>query len=237
MASDIRIFAIFNIIMFTDLLGFFLLFGNYDLRFFIYIGIIPTLILNLWAIIYVIAPYRFESSFVLFKGGWGLLTSFLYFLVVEKFLYDIIHFETLFPFFFGLFFYMITIVAVIVIQHLLIYDKMKIPKGPGAWPKVMAFIPALSYMFGQILFSAIKSDDTKTLIFACGMIVLEIFPVLFIKCIHQYFFFMKHREALLAKYPNLDKPKKQRVFRDKSKNHKHKSKKHKHGVDKKRKTY
>lgn len=236
-AGDIRFVAIFNILMFSDLLGILPLYGEPRISFFIYVGIVPALILNIWAILYVVAPYRFESSFILFYGVWGMITSFLYFVVVEKYLYSILHLETWLYFFLGLLFYLVSVAAVLVTQHLLIYDKLKPLKGPGAWPKVMAFIPAFSFIFSQFLFSTIKSDDIKALIFAGCMAALMLLMLLFVQYIHQYFFFIKHKEALLAKYPNLDKPKKQRVFRDKSKNHKHKSKKHKHGVDKKRKTY
>ncbi|TCP31198.1 hypothetical protein EV207_10381 [Scopulibacillus darangshiensis] len=224
--TDIRFIAMMNVLFFSDLLGFLPLLGIPRLPFFINLAIIPVIILNIWLLVYIIAPYRFELSFTLFQGVWGVLTSFLYFLVTQKFLYNILHFETLLFFYLGLALYLISVSGVIIIQHLSINGKIKIPEGPGAWTKWIAIVPGFSYVFGQMIFSIIKSDDIKALIFVGCILGAMIFPILFVKLLHQYFFFIKNKDALLAKYPTLNKPKKERIFQKRPKNSKsHKRKK------------
>ncbi|MFD2922404.1 hypothetical protein ACFS6F_01455 [Halobacillus naozhouensis] len=222
--SEIRSMAIFHVLLFTDFMGLYMLFGHSELGFIFNIGLIPVIILNLWSILYVVAPYRFELSFVLFYGIWGLLTSFLHFLVIQKFLYNIVQFESLLFFYLGLTFYLFSIISVLVIQHLSLYDKIKIPEGPGAWPKWVAIIPGFSFLFAQLVFSAINSEDVKALIFVGGLTLVMIYPVLAVKLVHQYFFLKKHKKELSARYSGLGKSKKDRIFNGKkSKRHKQKA--------------
>lgn len=201
-----------NVQFFMDFFGFFPLYFTPGLKIFVDLAIIPVVIFNIWSLLYFIAPYRFELSFVLFQGLWGVFTSFLFFLVAEKFFYHILHIESFLFFYLGLVFYLMSLVGVIVIEYLWVYDKVKIPEGPGSWPKAMAFVPALSYMIGQFIFTAIKNENITGLIFA-GIISLAMFiPFLFVRFVHQYFFLIGHKETLKARDRYLCAPKKDRPF-------------------------
>ncbi|WP_079527548.1 hypothetical protein [Halobacillus hunanensis] len=230
--GDIRFHALIHVLLFTDLLGFGSLLGDPKIPFFIYLAIIPVIILNLWLILYLVAPYKFELSFVLFYGVWGVLTSFLYFLVTQKFLYTIVQFESLLFFYLGLAFYLITIVSVLVTHYLSLYDKVKIPDGPGAWPRWLAIVPGVGYLFAQLILSAINSDDIKALLFVGCVILTMLYPILMTRLTHQYFFLRKHKKEVMKIYSGLGKPKKDRKFDKKNSNkHKRKTKRKKNAVN------
>ncbi len=158
-----------------------------------------------------IAPYRFESSFHLFFGIWGLFTSFIMFLVIQKFLYNLFPFQSLQFFFISLRLYILSIIAVQVLHLLFLYGKLSPLKGPRRnWAPLVAITPALSYVIGQFIFSIILSDDLKALIFVACESMIILYPVFCIKFIHQYYFSRKNKHALNEKYPKLNAPKKQR---------------------------
>ncbi|WP_079527539.1 hypothetical protein [Halobacillus hunanensis] len=210
LAAEIRSMTIIHVLLFTDFMGLYMLFGHSELGFIFNLGLVPVIILNVWSVLYIIAPYRYELSFVLFYGVWGLLTSFVHFLVIQKFLYNIVQFESLGFFYVGLIFYLLSVSSVLVMQHLTLLDNFKIQEGPGTWPKWVAVIPGFSYLFAQFVFTAIQSGDIKSLIFVGALTLVTIYPILAVKLIHQYFFLIKYKEELMVKYPVLGRPKKSR---------------------------
>ncbi len=209
--SEIRSKTIFQVLILSDFLGFFLLVGLPELSFILNLVLIPVITLNFWALLYIIAPYRFELSFVLFNGFWGFVTSFIYFLVTQKYIYNILEFESLLFFNLGLSFYFLSVLSVLVIQHLLLNDKIKIPEGLNAWSNWISIVPYLCFGFVELIFIATKSDDIKPLIFVGVVLVVMVFPVSTVKLIHQYIYLRKYQQEVKAEYQDLGKPKKDRM--------------------------
>jgi hypothetical protein len=50
-------------------------------------ALIPCLVIHLWATLYIIAPYKFEKSYYLYLGVFGVVNTYVYFIVIQKFLY------------------------------------------------------------------------------------------------------------------------------------------------------
>ena len=81
----------------SNIIGFFLLFmyflgifplvgAPFSLPFFI-AAVIPVAILQIWAIVYLIDPYRFEKSYYLFFGVYGVVNTYVFFISIQKILY------------------------------------------------------------------------------------------------------------------------------------------------------
>ncbi|WGG45641.1 hypothetical protein [Rossellomorea sp. DA94] len=50
-------------------------------------GLFPIICIHLWALFYIIAPYKFEMSYYLYLGVFGIVNTFVYYLVIQKFIY------------------------------------------------------------------------------------------------------------------------------------------------------
>ncbi|MFD2922403.1 hypothetical protein [Halobacillus naozhouensis] len=209
--GEVRSRGILHVLILTDLMGLFTLLGPSELTFALPIATVLGIILNVWALLYLIAPYRFESSFFLFFGTWGLFTSFIMFLVIQKFLYNIFQYHSLQFFYISLTLYILCIIGVQVLHLLFLYERLTPPKGPRRnWTPLVAITPALSYVIGQLVYSMIVSEDIKALIFVACESLLILYPIFCIKFIHQYYFLIKNKQSLNEKYPNLNLPKKNR---------------------------
>jgi hypothetical protein len=56
-------------------------------------ALIPIICIHLWALFYIIAPYKFEKSYYLYLGVFGIINTYVYLLVIQKFLYIHIYVE------------------------------------------------------------------------------------------------------------------------------------------------
>lgn len=54
---------------------------------FLLAAIIPITIIQLWAIVYLIDPYKYEKTYYLFFGIYGAVNTYVYFLVILKLIY------------------------------------------------------------------------------------------------------------------------------------------------------
>lgn len=50
-------------------------------------AIIPIIIIQVWAIVYLIDPYKYEKSYYLFFGIYGVVNTYVFFLVILKLIY------------------------------------------------------------------------------------------------------------------------------------------------------
>lgn len=84
-----NIFVFFFV--FLDLIGVLFLLGEPLIPSLFWGGMIPVIFIHLWSIPYAIAPYTFERSYYLFFGVYGIINTFVYFLVIQKLTYS--HFQ------------------------------------------------------------------------------------------------------------------------------------------------
>lgn len=89
-------------LLFLDFFGIFPLLAEPFSYEFLMAAIIPTGLLHLWAIIYIVDPYRFELSNYLFFGIYGIVNTYVLFLVTQKFLYLHLQVSSNLPFIFGI---------------------------------------------------------------------------------------------------------------------------------------
>jgi hypothetical protein len=65
-------------------------------------AVIPVVLLHIWAIPYIADPFKYEKSYYLFLGVYGIVNTYIYFLVIQKFLYVNIGIDSKMPFIAGL---------------------------------------------------------------------------------------------------------------------------------------
>jgi len=100
--EDNRVTIIFMVLFFIDFMGFLpSLIGSFSKLFFI-AALVPAIILNLWTLAYILAPFKLEKSFHLFMGIFSIVSTYLYWLGIEKIIYIDIGIKGNIPFTIGL---------------------------------------------------------------------------------------------------------------------------------------
>lgn len=92
-------------------------------------AIIPIALISIWAIVYVIDPYKNEKSYYLFFGIYGIVNTYVFFLVVVKLLYVNIGVEGTKPFVLWLMLFIALLVGVNILNVKALnsgtYDKLQ----------------------------------------------------------------------------------------------------------------
>ena len=218
-----------NIICFFTLFLYFIgllpIIGEtFSLTFFL-AAIIPTVLISVWAIIYLIDPYRFEKSYYLFFGIYGVVNTYVYFLCIVKLLYIDMRVEGKVPFILSLFLFILLIVGVNFLNIKALYSgtyhKLQNMKSINvAWVS----IGALGYILGQFLLSFIYTDSALYTLLIVLISSLSILTAYFTIFIHRYYFINKNMEAVKQLYPSFGLPKSERYRKIKRKKKKQKQK-------------
>jgi hypothetical protein len=200
-------------LIFLDLLGLLPLVSvPFSYPFFL-AAIIPVAILHLWAIVYIIAPYRFEHSYYLFFGVYGIINTYVFFLTIQKLLYAHIKMEGSLSFIIGsiIFIGLIIIMNWINIKalHSGTYAALQ-KKGNTMNISKAIFAAGIGYVLSQIILTFIFSEEIKIMIFTFLLATLSILTAYFSIFIHRYFYMKKHKDKLKQVYPDFGLPKKSR---------------------------
>ncbi|WP_277585957.1 hypothetical protein [Psychrobacillus antarcticus] len=211
-----------NIICFFILLlyiiGLFPIIGEtFSVTFFL-AAIIPTVIISVWAIIYLIDPYKYEKSYYLFFGIYGVVNTFVYFLCIVKLLYLDMKVEGKVPFILTMLLFIILLVGVNVLNIKALnsgtYHKLQNMRSINvAWVS----IGALGYLIGQFLLTFIYTDSALYTLFIVLISLLSILTAYFTVYIHRYFFIDKNIELVKQVYPTFGLPLSERYTNSKRK--------------------
>lgn len=179
-------------------------------------AIIPIALISIWAIVYVIDPYKNEKSYYLFFGIYGIVNTYVFFLVVVKLLYVNIGVEGTKPFVLWLMLFIALLVGVNILNVKALnsgtYDKLQKKKSLNmSW----AMIGALGYIVGQFILSFIYSDDAVSTLLIVLVSLLALLTSYFSVYIHRYYFIHKNIELVKQVYPNFSLPKSERNTRKK----------------------
>ncbi|MFC4025271.1 hypothetical protein ACFOUV_15855 [Oceanobacillus longus] len=202
-------------IIFLDIMGLLPILGEpFSFQFF-WPAIIPVGLLHLWAILYIVAPYKFEQSYYLFFGIYSVVNTYIYFLVIQKLLYVNIGVESQIPFLVGL---LLLICLLVFFQYFNIkmlysgnYAKLQ-KNGSKSKMNLSPFLTASSigYVIAQILMASFMTDSIFNIIIISGVSIMSILTAFFSISIHRFFFIKKNQEAVRKVYPEFGLPKKHR---------------------------
>jgi len=205
-----------NIICFFTLflyfVGLFPIIGEtFSLPFFL-AAIIPTGLISIWAVIYLIDPYKYEKSYYLFFGLYGVVNTYVYFLCIVKMLYIDMLVEGMIPFTLTLLLFILLVVGVNFLNVKALYsgtyDKLQKMKSiPVSWTS----IGALGYLLGQFLLTFIYTDSAVYSLLIVLISLLSIFTAYFTVYIHRYFFMDKNMKLVKQMYPDFGIPKNERT--------------------------
>lgn len=188
-------------------LGIFPLVGApFSLPFFI-AAIIPVAILQIWAIVYLIDPYKFEKSYYLFFGVYGVVNTYVFFISIQKILYTNMGATGSTPFITGL----IMLIALLIGMNWMnwkalysgTYHKLQQKSSISiGWVTVGGF----GYVIAQIILSFFYSDSTVFIIIIVCSSILSLCTAFFSINIHKYFFISKNMDLVKQVYPEFGLP-------------------------------
>lgn len=196
------------VMMFLNFFGLFPLIGEPFIFSLFIIGFIPTMIMNIWGILYIVDPYRFELSYYLYFGIYGFVNTFVYSLVLVKILYFwlgiqekwlvvfILLFVNSLPFFANWLNYKMLYAGT--------YDKLQKKKN---WRiPILLLPPSSGYILYQLTDSYGGPSASMILFFIC-ILMLTVFTAYFSTNVHKYFFLKNNMTTVLKVFPSFGQPK------------------------------
>ena len=199
------------IILFMDFFGILPLLGEpFSYPYFL-AAIIPVTLIHIWAIFYVVAPYKFEQSYYLLMGMYAVVNTYVYFLVTQKLLYLHIGITSSVPFIVGILFF----IGLIVFMNWLnvkalysgTYDKLQKKRSLNMpWLAV----GTIGYLIGQMILMFVYSESAQMMILVIVISLLSVIIAYFSIFIHRYFFIKKNIEAVKQVHPTFGLSKKER---------------------------
>ncbi|MBO0589714.1 hypothetical protein [Sporosarcina sp. E16_8] len=170
-------------------------------------AIIPVVILQIWAFLYIIAPYKFEKSYYLFFGVYGVVNTYVYFLAIQKLLYLHLGAEGKGPFIIGF----ILFIGLLVTMNWLnvkalytgTYHKMQQMKSINV--HYLSFA-GIGYVIAQLVLTFVYSEYAKMMFFILLLSLLSLFTAYFTVCIHRYYYISKNMVRVKQVYPSFGLP-------------------------------
>ncbi len=181
-------------------------------------AIIPVAIIQIWAIIYLIAHYKYEKSYYLYFGVYGVVNTYVYFLAIQKFIYLNLGATGYLPFIIGIVLFLALIFGVNWMNWKALYSgtyyKLQQKTSiPVSW----IAIGGLGYVLGQIILSFIYSDSALYILLIVGISIVSLFTAFCSVHIHKYFFISKNMDLVKQVYPEFGLPLSERYTKRKKK--------------------
>lgn len=196
-----------NFLVFLYLIGILPLMGEpFSLSFFL-AAIIPTVLVTLWGILYIVAPYKYEKSYYLFLGVYGIVNTYVYFVVNQKFLFVNLGLNNWGPFLSNAILFLLLIGGMNWMNWKALYSetyyklqqKRSIPVG---W----ASVAGASYILGQLILSFVYTDSGVSILIIVCLSLISLFTAFLSINIHRYFFIQKNIEKVKDMFPEFGLP-------------------------------
>ncbi|MCC5803454.1 hypothetical protein [Rossellomorea vietnamensis] len=200
-------------LFFLDIIGLLPILGEPFSYAFVWPAVVPVALLHIWAVFYVVAPYTFEKSYYLFFGIYGIVNTYVYFLVIQKYLYVYAGLNGKAPFILGLLLLIGLLVFFQLLNHRMLYSGTYArlqgkEKKTSLSPALTA--SSIGYVLAYILISSFMTESLVAVIIMTGVSILSILTAFFSTTVHRYFFIMKHEETVKKVYPQFGLPKRKR---------------------------
>ncbi|MDL4842644.1 hypothetical protein [Aquibacillus rhizosphaerae] len=176
-------------------------------------AVIPIVIINLWAILYIVAPFKYEKSYYLFFGVFGVVNTYIYFLVIQKFLYIHIGVDGSLFFIVGLVLFISLLLFLQLFNLKMLYSKSDMKKDKNGSKINVSLITVASsggYIIAQIIMPIFVTDSLKIIILIIALSLLSILTAYFSIFLQKYFYIGKNYKTVKTVYPEFGLPKKLR---------------------------
>jgi hypothetical protein len=178
-------------------------------------ALIPIICIHLWALFYIIAPYKFEKSYYLYLGVFGIINTYVYFLVIQKFLYIHIYVEGSSYFVIGILLMLLLLATFQILNVKMLYSGTytKLQNGESKF-NVTPIVAASSfgYIIAQFLMSYLVTDSAYMIAMIIAYSVVSILPAYLSTYIHRFIYIKNNYEKVIKSYPDFGKPKTSRKF-------------------------
>lgn len=178
-------------------------------------ALIPNICIHLWALFYIIAPYKFERSYYLYLGVFGVVNTYVYFLVIQKFLYMHIHVEGSSYFVIGIVLMIIFLASFQILNLKMLYSgRYTKLQNEGTRFNVSPIVATSSfgYIIAQFLMSYLVTDSAYMIAMIIAYSVVSILPAYLSTYIHRFIYIKNNYEKVIKSYPDFGKPKTSRKF-------------------------
>jgi len=202
-------------LIFLDIMGLLPILGDPFSPLFFELAIGPIVFIHVWGILYILAPYKFEKSYYLFFGIYGVMNTYVYFLVIQKFLYMNLGVTSIAPFIVGV----TSLLALLVfiqyfnlrMLHSGTYAKLQTNKQTrNMSPYINA--AGFGYVLAQIFMSSLFADSFISFVLMFIIALMSIVTAYFSIYIHRYIFIRRNYDIVKKLYPEFGLPKKQRKY-------------------------
>ena len=205
------------LLLFLYLFGIIPIIGDpFSIPFFI-AAIIPVAIIQIWAFLYIIDPYKYEKSYYLFWGIYGVVNTFIYFLAIQKILYVNLGAKGIWPLLFGALLLILLLFVVNWMNWKALYTGTyyKLQQKSSVTVGWLA-VGGTGYVLSQLILSFIYTDSALSILIIVFLSFFSIITAFFSIYIHRYFFIRKNLEFVKQVYPNFGLPKNERYIKRKS---------------------
>lgn len=170
-------------------------------------AIIPIGIIQLWALVYLIAPYKFEKSYYLFLGVYGVVNTYIYFLAIQKMMYMNMGAEGSGSLIVGVLLFIALLVGMNLLNWKALYSGTYYKlQQKSTIPVSWAAIGGASYVLGQLILSFIYTDSAVFIVLIVCISILSLFTAYFSVYIHRYYFICKNIELVMQMNPGFGMP-------------------------------
>ncbi|QHE63555.1 hypothetical protein FHE72_23090 [Rossellomorea vietnamensis] len=175
----------------------------------------PAVFIHVWGILYIVAPYKFEHSYYLYIGIFGIVNTYVFFLVIQKLLYLHIGVDSSRFFYIGLVLMVFLLVFIQVFHVKMLYSGTYVKIQNGKSPLTISSIVAFStfgYVAAQFLMSYMLTDSAFMILLMMVYSVVSIVTAYLSTFIHRYIYIQRNKEKVLKMYPDFGKLKDSRKF-------------------------
>lgn len=170
-------------------------------------AIVPVAMLQMWALLYLFAPYKFEKSYYLFFGVYGVVNTYVYFLAIQKLLY--LHLESVgkTPFAIGLIFFIGLLVSINWLNIKALYSGTyhNLQQMKSINVRYLSFA-GIGYVIAQVILTSVYSKSAKMMIFIVLLSLLSLITAYFTVYIHRYYYISKNMDLVKQVYPSFGLP-------------------------------
>ena len=205
-------------IIFLYFIGLFPLIGDPVSMNYLVLAIVPVILITIWGLVYIVNPYKYEQSYYLFFGVYGVVNTFVFFLAIQKLFYVNLNATGSFVFIIGLVLFLALIIGMNIFNVRSLYNGTyhKLQQKKGISVSWMA-IGGIGYSLGQLLLTFAYTDSAVIIIIIVCISLLSVATAFFSFNIHKYFFIKNHMDEVKQLYPQFGLPKEERYTKKKRK--------------------
>ncbi|WP_144509663.1 hypothetical protein [Bacillus sp. FJAT-22090] len=185
-------------------------------------AIIPVGIVQLWAIIYLIDPYKNEKSYYLFFGIYGVVNTYIYFLAIQKMIYLNMGAKGSGPLVIGVLFFIALLIGMNWLNWKALYTGTYYKlQQKNSISVTWSVVGGAGYVLGQLILSFIYTDSAVFILMIVCISLLSIFTAFCSIFIHRYYYICKNINLVKQMYPEFGKPLSERYSKKKKRKKKH----------------